>query len=125
MDNKNIEIIRFFYNNDGIKIIDERVKQQLRENDRDALDFLRTNNFVHQSNRDGTITVTRYGREIVELSRRERQLLKLQETTVQIQQSNNSIQERLKLVQYAMALIALFSAFIALLNFLAIIHGFR
>ncbi len=124
MDNKTLKLLEFFYNNDGIKIIDERVKQQLRENDRDALDFLRTNNFVHQSNRDGTITVTRYGREIVELSRRERQLLKLQESTVQIQQSNNSIQKRLKLVQYVMALIALLSVLIALSNFLAI-HFFK
>lgn len=118
MDNKTLKLLEFFYNNDGIKITDERVNPQLQENDHDALDFLRTNHFVYQSNRDGTITVTRYGREIVELSRRERQLLKLQESTVQIQQSNNSIQKRLKLVQYAMVLIAL-------LNFLAIIHGFR
>lgn len=110
LDNKTLKLLEFFYNHDGIRIFDDPVICQLKNNDRDALDFLRENHYVNQSRTDGVITVTRYGREIVELSLREQRLLEIQE-------SNNSIQKRLKFVQYVLTVIALVNVVIAVFKF--------
>lgn len=110
LDNKTLKLLEFFYNHDGIRIFDDPVICQLKNTDRDALDFLRENHYVNQSSKDGVITVTRYGREIVELSLREQRLLEIQE-------SNNSIQKRLKFVQYVLTVIALVNVVIAVFKF--------
>ena len=110
MDNKTLKLLEFFYNNDGIKISNKAVVNQLQNNDRDALEYLRLNKYILQSEATGIITITRYGREIVDLHRREQQLF-------EIQKSNNSIQERLQFVQYALA-------FIALVNVIFVVWSF-
>lgn len=108
MDSKTLQLLEFFYDHEGIRLVKEEVRYQLQMNDDDAMFFLRENEFIKQSGKNSSITLTRYGRETVETARRNRTLLELQKT-------NTLIQERLKLIQYAMAVFAFANIVIAIL----------
>lgn len=108
MDNKTLQLLEFFYDHEGIRLIENEVKYQLQTNDDDAMFFLRDNEFIKQSSKNSSITLTRYGRETVETARRNRTLFELQKT-------NTLIQKRLKLIQYAMAVFAFANIVITIL----------
>lgn len=108
MDSKTLQLLEFFYDHEGIRLIEKEVKHQLFMNDKDAMSFLRDNEFIKQSKINSSITLTRYGRETVETARRNRTLFELQKT-------NTLIQKRLKLIQYAMAVFAFANIVIAIL----------
>ena len=91
MDSKTLQLLEFFYDHEGIRLIEKEVKYQLQINDDDAMSFLRDNEFIKQSSKNSSITLTRYGRETVETARRNRTLFELQKNNTLIKASSNLV----------------------------------